>query len=82
VDRTGTIPLYASAVQFRGIALVLVKVVLGILAVIRFHNGISSDLGEDRRCSNRNAEGIAFYERVLRYGDIRKREGIDEKHLR
>jgi len=82
VDRTWTIPLYAATVQFRRITLVPVKVVPGIQAVICFHDGISFDLGKDRSCCNRNAEGIAFYERALRYGDVGEGEGIDENYFR
>jgi hypothetical protein len=82
VDRTRTVTLYAHTVELRWISFVLVKVVLGILAVIFFHDGISFHLGEDRSRCDRNAEGVTLYECTLGNGDIGKGEGIDEDDLR
>ncbi len=79
---TGTMTLYASPVEPGWVSFVTVEMVLGILAVVFFHDGISFDLGKDRGSGDRNTEGVTLYECLLRYSDIGKGQGIDQYDFR
>src|SRR6266571_468901 len=64
-----------------GVSLMLGEAIDGILFVQLEHEAVTCDLGYDRGCCNREAEGIAFDDGALWQGNVREVQCIQQECL-
>lgn len=66
----------------RAIALVLSKTVLGKRAVYLTHDPVTRDLGENGRGRDREREGVAVNDALLRDVNVVQDEGVEQQRVR